>query len=88
MLSDSVMKQLDGLKGASPPLGPAVRRFLGDTLEDCGTGGYNFLTVLAAHEGEGLLLERNATYAGTSLGFEFWMNFEFELELSHPGAVH
>lgn len=52
------------MKGSPPPLGPAVRRFLGEYLDECGPAGANFLTILGAHEGEGLVLERNANVAG------------------------
>ncbi|GIL67142.1 hypothetical protein Vafri_20587, partial [Volvox africanus] len=55
VVTDSVMKQLDGLKSL-PETRAAVRRFMSEGLELAGPAGYDFLTVLGAHEGEGLAL--------------------------------
>ncbi|GFR46065.1 hypothetical protein Agub_g7535, partial [Astrephomene gubernaculifera] len=55
VVADSVMKQLDGLKSL-PDTRVAVRRFMSEGLEQSGPAGYDFLTVLGAHEGEGLAL--------------------------------
>ncbi|KXZ41816.1 hypothetical protein GPECTOR_274g718 [Gonium pectorale] len=63
VVSDSVMKQLDGLKN-NPETHYAVRRFMGEGLEQAGPAGYDFLTVLGAHEGEGLALGGAAASAG------------------------
>ncbi|KAF5840569.1 hypothetical protein DUNSADRAFT_16232 [Dunaliella salina] len=56
VVADSVMKQLDGLK-TLPETRVAVRKFMSEGLEEMGPGGLDFLTVLGAHEGEGLALE-------------------------------
>ncbi|PRW56620.1 Serine threonine- kinase CTR1 isoform B [Chlorella sorokiniana] len=64
VVTDSVLKQLDGLKN-DPGARPAVRRFLGQFLDLCGPAGHDFLTVLGAHEGEGLLVEHDAAVAGS-----------------------
>ncbi|KAG1668748.1 hypothetical protein FOA52_014294 [Chlamydomonas sp. UWO 241] len=69
VISDSVMKQLDGLKTV-PECRKAIRRFFKDGLEAMGPAGFDFLTVLGAHEGEGLLLESgSAGAAGSSSPF-------------------
>lgn len=60
----SVAIQLDALK-TDPWARPAVRRFMGKGLDEMGPAGRSFLTVLGAHEGEGLLLEREAEVAGS-----------------------
>eukprot|EP00798_Chlamydomonas_sp_ICE-L_P013400 gene13398-19251_t len=56
VIADSVMKQLDSLKALSTTR-VAIRKFLSEGLEAMGPAGTDFLTVLGAHEGEGLLLE-------------------------------
>ncbi|KAG2454515.1 hypothetical protein HYH02_000362 [Chlamydomonas schloesseri] len=56
VVADSVMKQLDGLK-SSVDACAAIRRFMRDGLEQAGPAGYDFLTLLGSHEGEGLALE-------------------------------
>eukprot|EP00198_Chlamydomonas_reinhardtii_P010400 XP_001699737.1 predicted protein [Chlamydomonas reinhardtii] len=56
VVADSVMKQLDGLK-TSMDACSAIRRFMRDGLEQAGPAGYDFLTLLGSHEGEGLALE-------------------------------
>ncbi|GAX79974.1 hypothetical protein CEUSTIGMA_g7413.t1 [Chlamydomonas eustigma] len=69
VISDSVMKQLDGLKSV-PELRVGIRKFLKDGLEMMGPSGYDFLTILGAHEGEGLLLENGGMgSAGSSSPF-------------------
>lgn len=75
IIADSVMKQLDGLKSGgyargeeAQRLARCVREFMGRGLEACGPAGHNFLTVLGAHEGEGLVLEQNAAVAGALAG--------------------
>jgi len=65
VLTDSVLKQLDGLKG-NPALASAVRAFLGRGLDSCGPAGHDFLTVLGAHEGEGVVVAADAQVAGSS----------------------
>ncbi|KAG2493121.1 hypothetical protein HYH03_008549 [Edaphochlamys debaryana] len=55
VVADSVMKQMDALK-SQPESRAAVRRFLAEGLEQAGPAGYDFLTVLGSHEGEGLAL--------------------------------
>lgn len=60
----SVAAQLDSLK-AHPGARSAVRRFMGSTLEELGAGGANVLTMLGAHEGEGLVLDHGAEIAGS-----------------------
>jgi hypothetical protein len=78
IIADSVMKQLDGLKSGgyargeeAQRLARCVREFMGRGLEACGPAGHNFLTVLGAHEGEGLVLEQNAAVAG-ALAVVWW----------------
>ncbi|KAG2436329.1 hypothetical protein HXX76_006638 [Chlamydomonas incerta] len=56
VVADSVMKQLDGLKSSADSCA-AIRRFMRDGLEQAGPAGYDFLTLLGSHEGEGLALE-------------------------------
>ncbi|KAL6757892.1 hypothetical protein V8C86DRAFT_2612814 [Haematococcus lacustris] len=65
VVADSVMKQLDGLKG-QPDARAAIRKFLSHGLEECGPAGLDFLTVLGAHEGEGLALDAGALGAAGS----------------------
>ncbi|KAL4447204.1 hypothetical protein ABPG77_007237 [Micractinium sp. CCAP 211/92] len=65
VVTDSVLKQLDGLKN-DPAARAAVRRFLGQGLDAYGPAGADFLTVLGAHEGEGLLVEHDAAVAGSA----------------------
>jgi hypothetical protein len=60
----SVAAQLDALKG-DPGARAAVRTFFGRGLDAAGPAGAGFLTVLGAHEGEGLVLERSADVAGS-----------------------
>ncbi|KAL4443702.1 hypothetical protein ABPG75_011439 [Micractinium tetrahymenae] len=65
VVTDSVLKQLDGLKN-DPAARAVVRRFLGQGLDAYGPAGADFLTVLGAHEGEGLLVEHDAAVAGSA----------------------
>jgi hypothetical protein len=51
------VKQLDALK-KDPSAAAAVRRFLDRGLDELGPAGHDVLTVLGAHEGEGVVLER------------------------------
>lgn len=44
----------------------AVRRFFSHTLDACGPAGVDFLSVLGAHEGEGLVWDRGAEVAASS----------------------
>ena len=67
IVADTVIKQLDGLKN-DPGARSAVRGFLGAGLDAWGPAGADFLTVLGAHEGEGLLLEHDAAVAGSESG--------------------
>ncbi len=60
----SVATQLDALKADAGARG-AVRRFMNKGLDDMGPAGANFLTMLGAHEGEGLVLEHAAEVAGS-----------------------
>jgi len=60
----SVATQLDALKADAGARG-AVRRFMSKGLDDMGPAGANFLTMLGAHEGEGLVLEHGAEVAGS-----------------------
>ncbi|KAL4532656.1 hypothetical protein Ndes2526A_g08141 [Nannochloris sp. 'desiccata'] len=60
----SVATQLDALKADAGARG-AVRRFMSKGLDDMGPSGANFLTMLGAHEGEGLVLEHEAEVAGS-----------------------
>jgi PIN domain len=60
----SVATQLDALKSDAGAKG-AVRRFMSKGLDDMGPAGANFLTMLGAHEGEGLVLEHGAEVAGS-----------------------
>jgi hypothetical protein len=60
----SVAAQLDALK-VDPGARAAVRAFFGRGLDAAGPAGAGFLTVLGAHEGEGLVLERGADVAGS-----------------------
>lgn len=60
----SVATQLDALKADVGARG-AVRRFMSKGLDDMGPAGANFLTMLGAHEGEGLVLEHGAEVAGS-----------------------
>lgn len=63
----SVATQLDGLK-TDPGARGAVRRFMSKGLDDMGPAGENFVTMLGAHEGEGLVLEHGAEVAGSRGG--------------------
>jgi hypothetical protein len=54
---DRVVKQLDALK-KDPSAAAAVRRFLDRGLDELGPAGHDVLTVLGAHEGEGMVLDR------------------------------
>eukprot|EP00775_Hariotina_reticulata_P013818 gene13818-13939_t len=65
VLADTVLKQLDSLK-SSEGVGGHVRRFLDSGLDELGPKGADFLTVLAAHEGEGVVIDRQAAVAGSS----------------------
>ena len=60
VLCDSVMKQLDGLKKHSAHVGLCVRKLVNSGLEKYGPAGQDFLTILGAHEGEGIIVDRNA----------------------------
>lgn len=140
VVTDSVLKQLDGLKN-DPAARPAVRRFLGQGLDACGPAGAppqeqrsvgrralrfcalcaaqylccasflsgrarppapaarapclphphpagaDFLTVLGAHEGEGLLVEHDAAVSPTLSGHctEGWCSVPFTA-IIHPAA--
>ncbi|KAK9864755.1 hypothetical protein WJX84_002779 [Apatococcus fuscideae] len=64
ILADSVIRQLDGLKD-DPALSRAIRRFLGKGLDAYGPAGADFMTVLGAHEGEGMVLDMEAEVAGS-----------------------
>lgn len=64
VLADSVLKQLDGLK-SDASLCIAIRAFLGSRLDACGPAGLDFLTVLGAHEGEGVVVAADAEFAGS-----------------------
>lgn len=64
VVTDSVLKQLDGLKNDGA-VRPAIRRFLGQGLDAYGPAGADFLTVLGSHEGEGLVVEHDAAVAGS-----------------------
>jgi hypothetical protein len=59
VVADAVAKQLDGLK-RSPGTAGACRRFFGAVLDRAGPGGFDFCTLLGAHEGEGLVAEQSA----------------------------
>jgi hypothetical protein len=59
VVPSSVAVQLDALK-KDPGARAAVRAFFGRGLDECGPAGRGFLTVLGAHEGEGLVLEHAA----------------------------
>ncbi|WIA16222.1 hypothetical protein OEZ85_012934 [Tetradesmus obliquus] len=65
VLADTVLKQLDSCKAAEAGVGGPVRRFLDRGLDEAGPKGLDFLTVLAAHEGEGLVVDRQAAVAGS-----------------------
>ncbi len=41
-------------------MAPAVRRLMGRGLDELGPKGLDFITVLGAHEGQGLVLDRCA----------------------------
>eukprot|EP00210_Caulerpa_lentillifera_P001125 g1084.t1 len=60
VLCDSVMKQLDGLKKHNANVGLCVRKLVNSGLEKYGPAGQDFLTILGAHEGEGIIVDRNA----------------------------
>ncbi|KAI3428192.1 hypothetical protein D9Q98_006572 [Chlorella vulgaris] len=64
VVTDSVLKQLDGLKNDAAAR-PVIRRFLGQGLDTYGPAGCDFLTVLGAHEGEGLVVEHDAAVTGS-----------------------
>lgn len=64
VLADSVLKQLDGLK-SDFSLCVAIRAFLGSRLDACGPAGLDFLTVLGAHEGEGVVVAADAEVTGS-----------------------
>lgn len=64
VLADSVLKQLDGLKSDSSHC-VAIRAFLSTRLDACGPAGLDFLTVLGAHEGEGVIVAADAEVAGS-----------------------
>ncbi|KAL6766551.1 hypothetical protein ACKKBG_A36475 [Auxenochlorella protothecoides x Auxenochlorella symbiontica] len=64
VVTDSVVKQLDGLKGDAG-FGLTVRRFFSKGLDTYGPAGLDILTVLGAHEGEGLLVEAGAEVTGS-----------------------
>ncbi|GFH07584.1 predicted protein [Haematococcus lacustris] len=49
-----------------PDARAAIRKFLSHGLEECGPAGLDFLTVLGAHEGEGLALDAGALGAAGS----------------------
>ena len=63
----SVALQLDALKNDSRAK-VAVRRFFGKDIDVYGSGGYDFLTLLGSHEGEGLLLDSAAELVGSRSG--------------------
>ncbi|GMH40518.1 hypothetical protein BSKO_08422 [Bryopsis sp. KO-2023] len=60
VLCDSVAKQLDGLKKQNPYVGHSIRKLMSSGLDQYGPGGDDFVTVLGAHEGEGMVVDRNA----------------------------
>jgi hypothetical protein len=60
----SVATQLDALK-ADPGVKTAVRWFMSRGLDECGPACHDFLAMLGAHEGEGLVLEHGAEVTGS-----------------------